>query len=296
MAAPMTLSVGDVQISRIEELYGPTFPIDTLLPSFDAGGVEHLPVAKREQFVQQSDQFAKMSIHAWMIRTPSGKVILVDTCNGNHKKRAMEGFGDLDLPWLDTLAAAGVTPDQVTDVVCTHLHLDHVGWNTMLVDGEWVPTFPNATVHMNQVEFDFWNPANVPAGLEFNGGVFEDSVQPCFDRGQVNLWNGDGLDVDDTLHLQMATGHTPGQCIGVLESKGERAVFAGDTMHSPYQVYHPEWFCGFDLVPAEAEATRRKVLELCVEKNAILMPAHFSAPHAYRVSAEGNAFSVSNAL
>ena len=291
-----TITVGEVRVTRIEELYGPTFPVNMLLPSSNLAEVEHL--GKRlDDFVQPGDDhLALMSVHSWLVQTPQ-KTILIDACNGNHKTRVMEGFGDLDLPWLDTLKAAGVTPDQVDAVVCTHLHLDHVGWNTVLVDGEWVPTFPNATTYINQTELDFWRPTNpTSAALGFNANVFEDSVQPVLDRGKVQLWSGNGTTVDDSLRLELAAGHSPGMCVGWLESKGERALFSADMIHSPLQVHRPDWFCGFDYVPDEAVATRRRFFERSSEANAVLLGAHLPAPHVFRVAPAGDNFAAINAL
>ncbi len=291
-----TITVGDVQITRVEELYGPTFPVTALLPSSNLAEVEHL--GKRlDDFVQpDGDNLALLSIHTWVVRTPQ-KIIVIDTCNGNHKNRVMDGFGSLDTPFLDRLKAAGVTPDEVDAVVCTHLHLDHVGWNTMLVDGEWVPTFPNATTYINQVDLDFWHPTNATsAAMGFNANVFEDSVQPVLDRGNVQLWSGAGFTIDDTLQLEIAAGHSPGMCVGWLESKGQRALFSADMIHSPLQVWRPDWFCGFDYVPDEAVATRRHFFERCSEADALLLAAHLPAPHVFKVRPEGDAFAAVNAL
>lgn len=285
----LSFKIGDVRITRLEEIYAPAFPVGDLLPSSDLTELEHLG-DRRHQFYEPESVCAHMSIHSWLVQTPQ-TTLLVDTCNGNHKQRAMEGFSMLDLPWLDTLAAAGVKPTDIDQVVCTHLHLDHVGWNTMLEGNDWVPTFPNARFVIHRNDLEFWNPANpTSAAMGFNANVFEDSVQPLLDRERVTVWDGDGHTVDDTLQLALAAGHSPGMAIGLLESKGERGLFAADSMHSPLQVFRPDWFCGFDLIPADAEATRRRILERCVETDAMLMPAHFAAPHAYKVRAEGDAF------
>jgi glyoxylase-like metal-dependent hydrolase (beta-lactamase superfamily II) len=237
-----------------------------------------------------------LSVHTWVVRTPQ-RTILVDTCNGNHKERAMEDMSMLDTDWLERLIASGVRPDDVDAVVCTHIHLDHVGWNTSLVNREWVPTFPNAKYFVNQTEYEFWNPSVTDqTGLEFNANVFDDSMLPVFDRGLVELWDGDGCQVDDSLRLELKPGHTPGHCIGWLESKGQVGLLSGDSMHSAVQVYRPDWNSGFCLDADGAVAARRSVLEAAVERNAVLMPAHFSAPHAFHVQETKAGFSVTDAL
>jgi glyoxylase-like metal-dependent hydrolase (beta-lactamase superfamily II) len=283
-----TLTVGDATITRIEEAYAPTFPVDVMLPGFTRDAVDDHGPDTFAQFMDHDSKMVLVSVHTWLVRTPQS-TILVDTCNGNHKQRPnMPGMGNLETPWLERLGAAGVRPEEVDYVICTHLHLDHVGWNTRLVDGEWVPTFPNAKHLFNRTEFEFWRPDNPrQAALEFNAGVFEDSVKPVFDRDLVVLWEGDHQ-VDDAVRLEVAPGHTPGHAVSWLESKGERALFSGDSMHSGMQVFEPTWNSGFCLTADEAIATRRRLLDACAEQNALLCPAHFSAPHAFRVVPKGN--------
>jgi glyoxylase-like metal-dependent hydrolase (beta-lactamase superfamily II) len=288
--------VGDVAVTRMEEMYGPAFPADVLMPSWNPTVIDDHGPDTIARFVEPESNMALVSVHSWVLRTPQ-KTILVDTCNGNHKQRAMEGFGNLETDWLDRLVASGVEPDEVDAVVCTHLHLDHVGWNTRLEDGEWVPTFPNARYYVNKTEFEFWNPrVTDQTGMEFNAFVFDDSVQPVFDRDMVELWEGDDCTVDDFLRLEVAPGHTPGHCVGWVESKGERALLSGDSMHSPVQVYEPTWNSGFCLDGERAASTRRSLLEAAVEHDAVLMPAHFSAPHAFRVEHRGDSFAVVDAF
>jgi glyoxylase-like metal-dependent hydrolase (beta-lactamase superfamily II) len=288
--------IGDITVTRLEEVYGPSFPVDMLLPSWDASVRDDHGPDTIAQFVQPDTGLALMSVHSWVVRTPQS-TILVDTCNGNHKERAMEDFSMLDTDWLERLIAGGIHPDEVDAVVCTHLHLDHVGWNTSLVDGEWVPTFPNAKYYVNKTEYEFWNPSvSDQTGLEFNANVFDDSMLPVFDRGLIELWDGDGCQVDDSLQLELKPGHTPGHAIGWLESKGNRGLLAGDSMHNAVQVYRPDWNSAFCLDADGAVAARRSVLEGAVERNAVLLPAHFSAPHAFHVHEKGNGFSVTDAI
>ena len=291
----VNLQIGDVSVQRLEEVYGPAFPADMFLPSWDPGIREDLGPDTVNQHIEAGTDLALASVHTWVIRTPQ-KTILVDTCNGNHKERAIEDMAMLDTDWLDRLAAIGVQPSEVDAVVCTHLHLDHVGWNTTLDGNDWAPTFPNATYFVNEAEFEFWDPrAGDFTGKEINLNVFEDSVLPVFDRELMQLWRGDGIEVDDSLRLELAAGHTPGHAIGWIESKGERGLLSGDSMHSAIQVYRPDWNSGFCIDGEASAATRRSVLERCVESNALLLPAHFSAPHAFRVQERGDAFAVIDA-
>ena len=290
------VDLGDVTISRLEESYGPAAPASVIMPSFDATVREEFGPDTIAQFVVPETDEALLSVHTWVIRTPQ-KTILVDTCNGNHKQRNVSGIAMLDTDWLQRLVAGGVRPEEVDAVVCTHLHLDHVGWNTTLVDGQWVPTFPNARYYINRCEYEFWNPSSTEqAGMEFNGFVFDDSVKPVFDRGLVELWDGDGCDVDDHLRLELRPGHTPGHSVGWLTGTGGTGLFSGDAMHSALQVYRADWNSGFCADGKQAAATRRSILAAAVERDAVLMPAHFSAPHAFKVKTRGEGFAVVDAL
>jgi glyoxylase-like metal-dependent hydrolase (beta-lactamase superfamily II) len=133
--------------------------------------------------------------------------------------------------------------------------------------------------------------------MEFNAYVFDDSILPVFDRGMVELWEGDGCEVDDYLHLELRPGHTPGHAVGWLRSgQGQQALLSGDSMHSAVQVYRPDWNSGFCAAGEQAAATRRALLEACVERDAVLLPAHFSAPHAFRVEQRNGGFAVVDAI
>ncbi len=287
------IDLGDVTVGRVEESYGTAVPAGLMVPSFDAELVAELgPNAMSQLLVPGTDQIV-LSMHTWLIRTPQ-KTILVDTCNGNHKKRTAPLAGMLQTDWLEQLLAAGITPDEVDAVVCTHLHADHVGWNTTLVGGQWVPTFPNARYYINATEFRFWDPTTGgPGDEDFNGMVFEDSVKPVFDRDLVELWEGEGCDVDDYLRLQLCPGHTPGHSIGWLTGSGGSAVFSGDSMHSALQAYQPDWNSAFCSDGPVSAASRRLILESAVERGAMLLPAHFAAPHAFTVQTRGDAFALS---
>ncbi|GAA0537734.1 hypothetical protein GCM10010172_18840 [Paractinoplanes ferrugineus] len=199
----------------------------------------------------------------------------------------------LSLDYLGNLARAGVRPADVDLVVNTHLHVDHVGWNTRLVDGDWVPTFPNATYLMPRPDFLFWDPANndnLAGGV--NENVFADSVAPVRAAGQIQLWEGSHA-IDEHLRLEAAPGHTPGSSVLKLDSGGSRALFAGDLIHTPLQVLeagHNSCFCED---PGIAVATRRRLLSWAADHQALVLPAHLSGPGALEVEHRGDAFAIS---
>jgi glyoxylase-like metal-dependent hydrolase (beta-lactamase superfamily II) len=283
--------LGDIAIDVALELaVDDGFPAELLVPNHDP---ELLAANKAliEPFCRNPVTGGlKLSIHTWVVKTGK-QTILIDTCNGNHKERPnFELAHHLDLPYLERLAATGVRPEEVDIVMCTHLHVDHCGWNTQLKNGKWVPTFPNAKYIFSREELNQWDPA-LPGHDEspINLGVYDDSVLPVIEAGLAEIVDGDhGL--NDNMTIRLAPGHTKGSIVLEVESKGQHALFAGDTLHSPIQILRPEWSSGFCLDPVQSAQTRRKLMEHCVEKNALLMPAHFPPPHAVRVRRDGSNF------
>ena len=228
------------------------------------------------------------SVHSWVIKTEH-YTILVDTCIGNHKERpAMERWHHLDLPFLERLAEAGVQPEEVDYVMCTHLHVDHVGWNTRLLDGRWVPTFPNARYLFHRTEFDHWekNGDYVVEGPGASDGFYEDSVLPVVEAGQA-VFVADGHTIDDRLTVESWPGHSPGHVCLRLKAGGREAVFAGDLLHHPVQCRHPEWNSRFCWDPALSAGSRRRFVERHAETSAIVLAAHFATPVAGRIAAPG---------
>ncbi|MEU5742195.1 MBL fold metallo-hydrolase, partial [Streptomyces tendae] len=191
------------------------------------------------------------------------------------------------------LARAGVRPEDVDIVINTHLHIDHVGWNTYLDGRTWVPTFPNATYLMAKADFDYWNPANEIKTLlgRGNQNVFEDSVAPVHQAGLAQLWE-DSHQIDANLRLDLAPGHTPGSSVLRLESGSDRALFVGDLMHSPIQIHEPDANSCFCEDPAEARATRHKLLGAAVDSNALVFPAHLGGHGAAEVVRAGSKFAI----
>jgi glyoxylase-like metal-dependent hydrolase (beta-lactamase superfamily II) len=232
----------------------------------------------------------RTSMHSWVVKTKHHRV-LIDACIGNHKPRTIPYFNMRNEPWLERLAACGCAPEDIDFVLCTHLHADHVGWNTQLRDGRWVPTFPNAKYLFGRVEYERWDPRR--AGHEprsINENVFEDSILPVVEAGQMQLVD-DGHALDDMLTVEAATGHTSGHAQIRLKSNGHEGIFSGDIIHHPVQVPYPELRSMFDDFPGEAAATREKLLSECAERNLLLLPSHFAEPHYCRIGArKGGAF------
>src|SRR5678815_2338107 len=207
-----TLTLGDVGISRVVEIGRSSFPTSQMLPESDAGRIAAHHRWLKPHFFDETTGDLGSRIQTWIVRTPR-HTVLVDTGVGNDKER-----GDNPL-WnrrtgglLDDLRAARVTPEQVDLVLCTHLHADHVGWNTRLIDGRWVPTFPNARYIFSRREYEHWDPAMGNAKAWGQQGVFEDSVLPCVEAGLATLVD-DGYTVDDALQVESAPGHTSGNTL-----------------------------------------------------------------------------------
>jgi glyoxylase-like metal-dependent hydrolase (beta-lactamase superfamily II) len=227
-----------------------------------------------------------LPMQSYLVRT-SHHTILIDTCIGNHKERPNRPSWHLksDDAWMKALAANGATVEDVDFVMCTHMHADHVGWNTRLEDGRWVPTFPNARYVFSRREADAWH-EGVPG---FYRDAYEDSVLPVIEAGRADLVADDHA-LDDEVWLEPTPGHTPGHVAIHLHGGDGRAVMSGDLMHCPVQCLHPEWVVGADWDRALAGRTRRRFLERCCEAGTLVCTAHFPLPSAGRIVADGNAF------
>jgi glyoxylase-like metal-dependent hydrolase (beta-lactamase superfamily II) len=284
------ISLGDVSITRVEEMHGPIMPPEVFFPTIPATSwTEHREALEP---VHVDGGMVNVAMQTWVLRS-EGRTILVDTGVGNDKSRpAVELWDHLSLDFLGALAAAGVQPEDVDVVVNTHLHVDHVGWNTVLRDGEWHPTFPNATYLMPAADVEFWNPANnssIAGGV--NENVYEDSVAPVLAAGLAQIWEGEHA-IDGALTLEAAPGHTPGSSVLKLASGSDRAVFAGDLMHSPIQVLEVDHESCYCEDPAQSTATRRQTLAWAVEHTALVLPAHFCGHGALEVEPRGDGFGI----
>lgn len=285
-----TIQVGKVAITRVMEWEG-----------FFASGEAFFPDSDRESWEAERSWLApdhwdppsgmmRACLQTFVLQS-EGRTILIDTGAGNGKERPyLPVIGHLDTPYLDRLAEAGVRPEDVDVVVCTHVHADHVGWNTSLRDREWVPTFPNARYVFSAPDFEFWNPLNghERRGALPNQNMWEDSVAPVHQAGLADIWEGETHQLDSNLTLELAPGHTPGMTVIKLVSEGERAVFVGDLLHSPVQVVHPEWNTCFCEDPEQGQKSRQRVLSWAVDNKVLLIPAHLAGDHAAELVREGD--------
>ncbi|MCT2593072.1 MBL fold metallo-hydrolase [Streptomyces sp. N2-109] len=288
------ITLGEVTVTRVEEYFGPVgMTPDTFFPEapkdvWESGRSWLVP-----DFLDAATNVCVSAIQTWLLRS-EGRNILIDTGVGNHKERPYAPvWGHLETDFLGNLARAGVRPEDVDVVVNTHLHVDHVGWNTYLDGREWVPTFPNATYLVPRADFDFWNPANghQPRLGRGNQNVFEDSVAPVHEAGRTLLWEGSHR-IDGNLRLDAAPGHTPGSSVITLGSGTDRAVFVGDLLHSPVQIMEPDANSCFCEDPEGARTTRHRILGWAADHGALVFPAHLGGHGAAEVRREGGKFAI----
>jgi glyoxylase-like metal-dependent hydrolase (beta-lactamase superfamily II) len=282
--------IGEIEVLRVEESLGPGFQPNMLLPDWNREAIEpDLHWLAPDYYDPVKDRLIS-SIHSWVLRTRH-HTILIDTCVGNHKHRPEQPrFHMLDRPYMANLAAAGIRPADVDFVMCTHLHVDHVGWNTRLENGRWVPTFPNAKYVFSKIDRDYFDPSRGEGGKqEKHALVFNDSVLPILDAKQELIVDGTQA-LGDHLMISPAPGHSPGHVVITAKSGGTEGLFIGDVMHHPIQIHQPEWSSAFCSDPAEARRSRRKVLEHAASAGSLLYPTHFAGPHVARVADEGGRF------
>lgn len=273
-------TIGEVTITAVVETEF-AFPCERFLPGSTKAELDR--VAWLAPNYVTEDGRLKLAIQALLIRAGSRRIV-VDTCMGNDKTRQGAG-GMLKTDLLERLEAAGFGRRAVDTVLCTHLHVDHVGWNTMLENGRWVPTFPNARYLIGRTEFE-----HARSQTDGDDGlIFADSVQPVFDAGLVDLVEPDHR-ICDGVRLTPTAGHTPGHVSVVIESGGQRALITGDLMHSPAQMARPDWGSFVDYDAAAAVETRRRVLESVAGEPVLLIGTHFPAPTAGQVVRDGQAY------
>ena len=275
--------VGDVTVTKIVELEvtgGSRF----ILPQATREAI--LPIGWLQPDFADEEGRLRMSIHALVVETPS-RHIIVDTCLGNDKEnRRIPTWNNLQTSFLGDLAAAGYSRETIDTVVCTHLHVDHVGWNTVLVDGHWAPTFPNARYLMGRVEYAHWSSRHGRADM---AAVLADSVTPVWEAGLVDLVEADHR-ICEEISLAPTPGHTPGHVSVRIASRDAEALITGDFMHHPCQIARPEWSSTADSDAAEARQTRERMLTRLADTPILVIGTHFADRTAGRVVRDGDAF------
>ena len=279
----MKWRIGEVTVTKIVELEvtgGSRF----LLPQATREAI--LPIGWLQPDFADASGRLRMSIHALVVATPNCRMI-VDTCLGNDKEnRRIPSWNKLQTGFLADLTAAGYAPETIDTVVCTHLHVDHVGWNTVLVEGLWGPTFPNARYLMGRVEFTHWTSAHVREDVT---AILADSVTPIWEAGLVDLVETDHR-ICDEVSLVPTLGHTTGHVNVRIASQGQEALITGDFLHHPCQMARPGWSSTADSDPIAAQHTRERMLTQLSDNPILVIGTHFAGRTAGHVVRDGEAF------
>lgn len=276
--------IGGTRVDAILESAGPYRSVLEMYPDATQEIVDrHLPWMAPESYEAENDQMI-LAFQSYLVRTPS-HTILIDGCVGEDKERPLRpNWHRQKWPWMNNLRATGVAPEDIDFVMCTHLHVDHVGWNTQLRDGRWVPTFPNARYIFGKTEYDHWT-AHYQSE-DWLKDTFEDSVIPVIEAGQADLVDN-GFEIETGLWLEEEPGHTPGSVCVHLTSESERAIFTGDMMHHAIQVPEPQLSSIFCWDPDQSRKTRASFLDRHAETNTLIIPAHFPGRTTGRIVRDG---------
>lgn len=277
----MLCRIGEVEVWRILELHGPFLPPEELFPN--AGpDVARLIEACAPGNICAASGMLVIPIQGFLLKTPSA-IILVDACVGNDKtnKGRAEWHRRADGRFLAGLTAAGVGPGDVDYVLCTHLHSDHVGWNTRLEDGRWVPTFPKARYVLPKADEAHYR--------ALGADLYRESVLPVIEAGQAEMVDA-GHALGDHVSLYPTPGHTPGHVSVRIHSQGEEAVITGDALHCSAQCLYPDWHFKYDEDAVRAVASRRRLLEMASDTGCTVLGTHFRLPSIGRVRDAGESF------
>ena len=284
--------LGDYSVGRIAELEFPAFPAREFLPA----ATEEMVAEARRLLPGRITDDGKvvMSFHSFVLRT-GRHTILIDTCCGADKPRpGREQFDTGKKDFLGGLAGLGVKPEEVTHVMCTHLHWDHVGWNTRLLNGQWVPTFPNARYVMAKREYDYWNGVYETARGKtdnIHAMSFEDSVLPIM-RAEKAVLVADDYELDHGISLEPCHGHSPGHVVVNVTAGGQKGVFIGDVIHHPMQILFPDLSCRADFDMDASRVSRKALIDKHADAGTIVMPQHFATPSCGRIRRQGESFSL----
>jgi glyoxylase-like metal-dependent hydrolase (beta-lactamase superfamily II) len=283
----LNFAAGDLTIHRIIEQETTFLPALDMFPALTENLLAQNRDWLRKAGAIDADDMLILCFQSYIVRTPH-HTILIDSCIGNDKPRPLRPKWNMktDDTYLRALKAAGFSVEDIDFVMCTHLHVDHVGWNTRLEGGRWVPTFPNARYLFGKTEFDYWTEQHAKAAVP----AFGDSVMPVVEAKRAEIVRDD-FAIGDHLRILPTPGHTPGHSAFVLGREKDDAVFAGDLIHSPLQALHPELSPRFDVDQAQAAVTRRNFLERYCDTDTLCCTAHFPSPSTGKIRRRGDGFS-----
>ncbi|MEU9118911.1 MBL fold metallo-hydrolase [Streptomyces sp. NPDC048506] len=279
-------TVGDLTVHRIDEVPLPPPTGAWLLPEASPETVSQVPWL-RPDFADDAGAL-RLASHSFAFSV-DGLRVLVDTGIGNGKNRANPAWNQLNSDYLTRLRDAGFAPESVDLVILTHLHTDHVGWNTRADGGTWQPTFPRARYVTARAEWDHWAGADMDAARR---EMFRDSVHPVRDAGLLHLVDApaEGTDIAPGVRLLPTPGHTPGHLSVQLRSRTAGALITGDAIHHPVQLPHPGLTSCVDIDPGQAAATRRRLLASLADTDTLVLGSHFPAPTGGRVTSQSGAY------
>ena len=282
----LKFAAGDLTIHRVIEQETSFLPALEMFPDLTGERLaENRSWLKQAKGLDDDDTLI-LCFQSYIVRTPH-HTILIDTCIGDDKPRPTRPKWDMktDNTYIGGLKAAGFSVEDIDFVMCTHLHPDHVGWNTRLQNGRWVPTFPNARYVFGKTEFEHWTAQNAKAAVP----QFVDSVLPVVEAKRADIVGND-LAVGDHARILPTPGHTPGHVAFAFGKGKDDAVFSGDLIHSPLQALYPDLSLKFDVDPAQAARTRRGFLERYCDTDTLCCTAHFPSPSAGKIRRKGDGF------
>ncbi len=277
MTSNGVLTAGRATIARVVDLDPFALPLAGIFPGAAIADLEAAAAVLADRHVDYAAGNVLLAVQSHLVRF-AGRTILIDTCVGEHKARPLrpEWNQRAETRYLANLASAGCAPEDVDIVMCTHLHADHVGWNTRLQSGAWVPTFRNARYVATRRDID-QRAADAAKSPQANHGSYQDSVLPILEAGLFQTMQP-GDELAEGATIVDLKGHSPGQIgLDIAVGGGSRVLFCGDAIHSPVQVFYPEWSSGFCFDKAEAVRTRRMLLQRAVSEDLMLVPAHLRA-------------------
>lgn len=282
------ITVGNIELFRIIESEGPLLGPFELFPDATREIIESHRNWMIPRFYDPNSNLLTITIQGFLVKTPSRR-ILVDTCSGSLKNRKRPFFNQRKWPWLESLLTTGTSTEDIDLVICTHLHVDHVGWNTKLHEGCWVPTFPNAQYLIVDKDFQYWQKLSRDTHLPRTGDYFEDSVLPVINSGQVRLVDEEYV-MEDGVWFEPMPGHSPGLVAIHLQSGDDEAILASDVLHHPLQCFYPDWSTNFCADQSMARETRRVFLEKYADTGIRCLPTHFPSPTSVFFERDGDRF------